>query len=39
MSRIIAAAMWVNAYLVNLFHMDSSAGIIYVISNKRNIYK
>jgi hypothetical protein len=28
-----------NAYLDNLFHMDSSTGTSYVSSNRRNVYK
>ena len=39
MARIIVAAIWMIAYLDNLFHMVSSTGKTYVISNSRNVYK
>ena len=39
MARFIVAAIRMNAYLDNLFHMDSSTGTTYVFSNRRNIYK
>ena len=39
MARFLVAAIWMNAYLDTLFHMDSSTGTTYVFSNRRNIYK
>ena len=39
MARFIVADIWMNAYLDNLFHMDSPTGTTYVFSNRKNIYK
>ena len=36
---LIVAAIWINAYLENLCHMDRSTGTTHAFSKRLNIYR